>query len=240
MHACRPALAAALVAVSLAGCGSDEPPPFKTVSQPETTSTSSPTTSSEVTIESAPPLMELLSKLSGPGRAELTSLVQAQEGLRRAGRKVAGTAAATQQIVERLGTGNAAPGGTAPELARLSVALADFAGELTAITTLDTMLPRLSRDLQRRALRLGSSKPAVAAKLLEAKTLADTAIGSLARLKQQILDARTVVREQQRQESLDAQKLHDAVESGGNAAAGAVVTIDDALATGLTALGSAS
>jgi hypothetical protein len=54
------------------------------------------------------------------------------------------------------------------------------------------------------------------------------------------LDARTVVREQQRQESLGAETLHDAIVSGGNGAASAVVTIDAALATGLTALGSAS
>ena len=236
MHACRPALAAALAAVSLASCGSDEPPPFKTVSQPATTSTSSPTTTLE--IGSDLPVTDLLSKVRAGTRAKLGGLVEAQATLEKHGREVAEAAASVQQIVDKLGTGNAAPGGSAPEVTELGQALASFGDALRPMA--DPLLPQLSTELQTRARQLDSSRPAIAAKLLAAKGEVDGAIGGLPRLQRQIDEARLVVREQRLQESLDADRLHEAVTTGGENTTAALGSIGAALSGGLTALGSAS
>jgi hypothetical protein len=241
MERWRPAFAAAVAALALAGCGSDEPPPFKTVSQPASTATSSPSSSqAEVTIDSQPPLAQLLSKLRAPMRARLAAIVPAQATLADAARAVDKASADAQQIVDRIGTGNAAPGGSAPEVAQLSEALGGLDAPLAELASGPTLLPRLSRELQDRAKRLDSARPSVAAKLLAAKDKVDLAIGLIPRLQREIADARNSAREQQKQESLDADKLHDAIAAGRDNAAKAVATVDDAMVSALTALDEAA
>jgi hypothetical protein len=236
MESWKPAFAAATAALALAGCGSDEPPPFKTLTQPASATTPSLGTSeSEVTTDSAPAFHAMLSKVGARGRARIAPIVSARDALAGADGDLAAASTDAQQIVERIGTGNAAPGGAAHEVARLSGTLNRFVAVLRPMS-LDTMLPRLSSELSTQAAHLKASRPAVAAKLLAANDEVNSAIGLVPRLAQRIEDARTVVREQQLQESLDAEKLHEAIVAGGQNATSALGQVDSALSAGLTAL----
>src|SRR5215208_4490774 len=174
MDGWKSAFAAVVATVALAGCGGDdEPPPFKTVSQPTNTSTVGPTTTPE--IESKPRVYEMLSNLGSSTRAKLAPLAQAWAGLDNREEDVVHASEDVQRIVEQLATGNAAPGGSAPELAKLSEALGSFGEALRPIA--ETMLPQLSRELQARARQLDRSRPTTAAKLLTAQAQVDSVIG---------------------------------------------------------------
>lgn len=231
----KSALAAAVAALALAGCGDDEAPPFKTVSQPASTSTASPTSTFE--IDSKPPVDEMVAKLRGGTRAKLAPVAGAWATLDKREDDVVRAAEEVQQIVEQIGTGNAAPGGSAPELAKLSEALGSFADAFAPLA--EAMLPQLSGELDARARQLRPS-PARAAKLLAAKGAVDAAIGLMPRLERELADARTSVRKQQEDESLDAEDLHESVTAAREATAAAVAASADALARGLSALGAAA
>src|SRR3954470_24377993 len=130
------AITATLAALAIAGCGSDEPKPFKEVKQ----ATATATTPSAAVGEPGPSA-DPRAGLSQRQRSALAPLVAAEEALVRRGDAVASAGTAADQVVQRVQGGYAAPSGSTPEVRRLAAALGSFSGALAAIAAQDDLLP---------------------------------------------------------------------------------------------------
>jgi hypothetical protein len=225
------AITATLAALSIAGCGSHEPQPFKEVKQPTATATTP-----SATVGDPGPSADRLAGLSQRQRSVLTGLVAAEEALVRRGDAVASAGTAADQVIQRVQSGYAAPSGSTPEVRRLADALGSFSGALEAIAAQDDLLPRLSVQLRLRSERLVKTRPPSAAHLLEAKREVDATLGALPRLRQGVDDAASNAKGQSSQATLDADALNEAVTSGTESATAALNGVTHAVDVGLQAL----
>jgi hypothetical protein len=223
------ALGAVIAALAAAGCGGDEPAPFKEVKKPATT-TSSATPS--VPSGSEDPLAEL----STDQRKALAALVTAQADLSERGDAVASAGTDADKLVERVDEGFAAPSGSAPDVRRLAVALTSFAAATEAIAANTDLLPQLSTQLQLRYAALAKKRPTVAAHVLDVKEKVDTVIRALPGLRTKIDDAASNVREQLSAVELDAGRLGDAIEAGAESTTSALNGVNQAVDLGVRTL----
>jgi hypothetical protein len=232
MGASRLVPAVLLFALAAAGCGSGEGK-FTSVPQAATTTTSS---SPSVTATD-PGNDSLLAGLRPQEQKALASLVQAQAALTQRGDAVATAGTNLDKVVGRIAAGYTAPSGpSTPEVARLASALTAFGSTLAPIATQPQLLPQLSSQLEQRYTHLAKSRPAVAARLLDAKQQVDAIVEALPGLQQDIENAAAKAKSQSRQTALDAQTLDDAIKSGAESTTSALNGVNQAVQTGLAAL----
>jgi hypothetical protein len=228
MGARRLATAAAVVAFAASGCGGDEPPPFKEVKQPSTTS-SAPT-------PIASGAEDPLAHLSSSQREALASLVTARAALTARGDAVAAAGTDAGKLVERADAGFAAPSGSTPEVRRLAAALTAFGTAMNSIAANPDLLPQLSTQLRLRFAALAKKQPAVAAHVLDAKEEVDAVIHALRALRTKIDDVASTVKEQSSASKLDASVLGDAIGAGSESTTAALNGVDQAMEIGVRAL----
>jgi hypothetical protein len=215
--------------LAAAGCGGDEPAPFKEVKGPSTT-TSAPVQSSAAGSED--PLAELT---SGQRRA-LASLVTAQAALVERGDAVAAAGSDADKLVARVDEGFAAPSGSTPEVRRLAAALSAFGASVDSIAGDPDLLPQLSTQLQLRFNALQKKQPTAAAHVLDAKQQVDSVIQALPGLRMKIDQVVTTVKRQSSEVEIDAGELGDAIGAGSESATAALNGVNQAVQIGVRAL----
>jgi hypothetical protein len=193
------ATCAAITALAVAGCGGDEPAPFKEVKQP-TATTPTPTATVDTPMTDADPL----ASLSAKQQQALASLVTAQAGLAARGDALGSAGADADKLVNRIKAGFTAPSGSAPEVRRLATALTSFAAATGSIAEETDLLPALSTQLQLRFAALAKKQPTVAAHVLDAKREVDNAIQTLAGLRLKLDSYASDVKDQLSAVELDA------------------------------------
>src|SRR4051812_1850918 len=206
MSARRLATCAAIMALAVAGCGGDEPAPFKEVTQP--TATTPTATVDTPTTDSDP-----LAALSAKQQKALAVLTSAQADLAARGGAVAAAGTDASKLVDRVDSGYTPPSGSAPEVRRLVTALNAFATEVGPIATNPGLLPQLSAQLRQRYAQLAKKQPSVAAHVLDAKTEVDSTIGALPGLRSKVDEAAAAAKKQLSEAELDADALDEAITS---------------------------
>jgi hypothetical protein len=229
MGACGLATCAAIAAIAMAGCGGDEPAPFKEVKQPTATT---PTATVDTPAADADPL----AALSAKQRQALGALASAQAALAQRGDAVAAAGTDAGKLVDRVNAGYTPPSGSAPEVRRLVTALKAFAGGIGPIATNTELLPRLSTQLRTRFAELAKKRPSLAAHVLDAKAEVDSVIGALPGLQNKVDEAATTAKKQLSAAELDPDALDEAITSGSASTTAALNGVNQAVDTGLRAL----
>jgi len=219
----------AITALALAGCGGDEPAPFKEVGQPTATT---PTATVDTPMTDADPLAALPAKQ----QSALAGLTRAQTDLAARGDAVAAAGTDASKLVDRIHSGYTPPSGSAPEVRRLVTALNAFATQVGPIATDAALLPRLSAQLRQRYAQLAKKQPSLAAHVLDAKTEVDSTIGALPGLRNKVDEAAAAARNQLSEVELDADALDEAITSGSAGATAALNGVNQAVDMGMRAL----
>jgi hypothetical protein len=229
MSARRLATCATIAALAVAGCGGDEPAPFKEVKQSTATT---PVATVETPMTDADPLAALPAKL----QSALVGLTRAQADLAARGDAVAAAGTDASKLVERIHSGYMPPSGSAPEVGRLVTALNAFATAVGPIATDAALLPQLSAQLRERYAQLAKKQPSLAAHVLDAKTEVDSTIGALPGLRNKVDEAAAAAKEQLSEVELDADALDEAITSGSAGATAALNGVNQAVDLGVRAL----
>ena len=223
------ATCAAIAALAVAGCGGDEPAPFKEVKQPTATT---PTTTVDTTATGSDPL----AALSANQRKALALLASAQADLIQRGDAVASAGTDASKLVARVDAGYTPPSGSAPEVRRLATALSAFATDVGPIATEQDLLPQLSAQLQARYAALAKKQPTAAAHVLDAKDEVDSVIKALPGLRDKVDEAATAAKKQLAEAELDADALDQAIMDGSAGATAALNGVNQAMGLGVRAL----
>jgi hypothetical protein len=232
MGASRLVPAVLSLALVAAGCGSGEGK-FTSVPQSKTTATSS---SPSVTATD-PGNDSLLAGLQPREQKALASLVQAQAALTVRGDAVATAGTNLDKVVGRIAAGYSAPSGpSTPEVRRLADALTAFGSTLAPIASQPELLPQLSAELARRYEGLAKRRPAVAARLLDAKQQVDAIVEALPGLQSDVEAAASKAKSQASETTLNAEALDEAIKSGSQSTTTALNGVNQAVETGLAAL----
>ena len=197
------ATCAAITALAVAGCGGDEPAPFKDVKQP-TATTTTPMPTPTATVDTPMTDADPLASLSAKQQQALASLVTAQAGLAERGDALGSAGADADKLVQRINNGFAAPSGSVPEVRRLATALTSFAAATGSIAEQMDLLPALSTQLELRFAALAKKRPTLAAHVLNAKREVDNAIQTLPGLRVKLDSYASEVRDQLSAAELDA------------------------------------
>jgi hypothetical protein len=223
------ATCAAIAALTVAGCGGDEPAPFKEVKQP---TASTPTATVDTPATDADPL----AALSAKQRKALAILASAQAGLAQRGDAVAVAGTDASKLVDRVAAGYTPPSGAVPELRRLVTALSAFATDVGPIATDEELLPQLSTQLQERYTALAKKRPSLAAHVLDAKDEVDSVIAALPGLRDKVDDAAATAKKQLSAAELDADALDQAITNGSAGVTAALNGVNQAVDLGVRAL----
>jgi hypothetical protein len=226
------ATCAAIAALAVAGCGGDEPAPFKEVKQPTATT---PT----ATVDTPATDMDPLAVLPAKQRKALAALVAAQADLAKRGDALGSAGADADKLVNRIDAGFAAPSGSSPEVRRLATALTAFAAATGSIAEDTDLLPALSTQLKLRFAALAKKRPAAAAHVLGAKRQVDEAIQALPGLRMKLDSYATDVKEQLSAVELDA-SLGDTIGAASESMNVVLEDVNRAVATGARALADSS
>jgi hypothetical protein len=226
------ALGAAITLLAIAGCGGDEPPPFKEVKQPATTGSTGPS----ATVGEPAPDTGVLATLAPRQQKALAGLAAAQAALAERGDAVASTGTDADKLVKRMDAGFEPPSGSAPEVRRLSAALTAFGTSLAAIAGQDDLMPALSAELELRYEQLVKSKPSAAAHVLDAKQEVDATLDALTGLRRKVDDAAAEAKRQLSELKLDGDALGEAITNGSESATAALNGVNQAVDAGIKAL----
>jgi hypothetical protein len=222
--------------LALAGCGGGkQPPPFKEVPQPATT-----TDAAGAGTSAGSPVQDTITKLPSSEGKALAPLLGELSTLSSQGQAVTDAAADAQKLADRVAGGYNPPTGSAPSLTHLRDALGSFSDALRNIATAQTLLPQLSARLQLRSTALAKRRPAAAAGLLTAKQRVDSAISDTASLNRDVQAAQAQVGKQITKVSLDSDALKAAITSGTDSTDQALSKVSDAVDAGLQALASSA
>ena len=229
----RLAIGTGLVALSVAGCGSKEAPPFTQPQQPASQTTTAPAdggTPTSGTISGS------ISNLGPRYNRVFAQLVDARDAL--AGSAAALTAAASdaQALADRVAAGYNPPSGSAPQVVALRDALTPFSQTLHTMLTSSTQLPRLAAELQLRAAQVAKRHPRRAAALLSAKQRVDSAIAEVSGLDRALVVAQGKLREQISKVPLDGDALAAIVATANESSTKTAAKVDAAIDGGFEAL----
>jgi hypothetical protein len=225
-------IGAAVVALAASGCGSKEPPPFKEVQQPATTTSGVPDTA----LPAGTTITGRLTNLGPHYNRAFAQLIDALDTLSSRADTVTAAATDAKVLADRVAGGYNPPSGSAPPVTRLRDALSSFDDVLHTVLTSSAQLPQLAVQLELRSAQVAKRRPREAAALLTAKQRVDTTIAEVSGLDRAITVAQRKVGQQLSNVSLDGGALNAAVAAGSDSAAAALAKVNAAVDAGFQAL----